>query len=205
MRDAVLGRFERQAPASVMAPLALERAMPAAWVDEVFEAHRQRQYPRELLFSTVVELMSLVSSGLRPSLHAAARRRTPDGQPARMPGHSLVVYDPDLDLVTDLAACEDAYESERTGVQLWMADRHFCIRTILQSFQQARARFHRAPGCRASVHRSSGTLARPGQGGNRLGTRTGHPGGEGSGALTPHRAVLGAADGVGRVRALAVE
>ena len=48
--------------------------MPAAWVDEVFEAHRQRQYPRELLFSTVVELMSLVSLGLRPSLHAAARQ-----------------------------------------------------------------------------------------------------------------------------------
>ncbi|SEJ61967.1 hypothetical protein SAMN04244572_04677, partial [Azotobacter beijerinckii] len=48
--------------------------MPAAWVDEVFETNRQRQYPRELLFSTVVELMSLVSLGLRPSLHAAARQ-----------------------------------------------------------------------------------------------------------------------------------
>ncbi|TBW31881.1 IS4 family transposase, partial [Azotobacter chroococcum] len=57
-----------------MARLALERAMPAAWIDEVFETHRQRQYPRELLFSTVVELMSLVSLGLRPSLHAAARQ-----------------------------------------------------------------------------------------------------------------------------------
>ncbi len=68
-----------------------------------------------------------------------------------MPGHSLVVYD--LDLVTDLAVCEDAYESERPGVlplllldsarpgQLWMADRHFCTRAILQSLQQARADF----------------------------------------------------------------
>ncbi|SFL03551.1 hypothetical protein SAMN04244574_04345, partial [Azotobacter beijerinckii] len=74
MWDEVLARFEKQAPASVMARLALERAMPAAWVDEVFEANRQRQYPRELLFSTVVELMSLVSLGLRPSLHAAARQ-----------------------------------------------------------------------------------------------------------------------------------
>jgi len=36
--------------------------------------HRQRQYARELLFSTVVELTTLVSLGLRPSLHAAARR-----------------------------------------------------------------------------------------------------------------------------------
>lgn len=57
-----------------MARLALELAMPAEWVDEVFEANRQLQYPRELLFSTVVELMSLVALGLRPSLHAAARQ-----------------------------------------------------------------------------------------------------------------------------------
>ncbi|SER52246.1 hypothetical protein SAMN04244573_03784 [Azotobacter beijerinckii] len=61
MWDAVLARFERQAPASVMARLALERAMPAAWIDEVFETHRQRQYPRELLFFTVIELMLQVS------------------------------------------------------------------------------------------------------------------------------------------------
>ena len=37
----------------------------------VFEAHRQRQYACELLFSTVVELTALVSRELRPSLHAA--------------------------------------------------------------------------------------------------------------------------------------
>ncbi|MDV7214215.1 transposase, partial [Azotobacter beijerinckii] len=49
------------------------------------------------------------------------------------------------------AACEDAYESERTGVlplldsarpgQLWMADRHFCTRSILERCQAARADF----------------------------------------------------------------
>ncbi|MBV7515921.1 IS4 family transposase [Pseudomonas sp. PDM25] len=57
-----------------MTKLILEQAVPAAWVDQVFEEQRQRQYPRELLFSTIVELMSLVSLGLRPSLHAAARQ-----------------------------------------------------------------------------------------------------------------------------------
>ena len=72
--SAVLERFERHAPASVMACVALEHALPAGWVDEVFEAHRQQQYSRELLFSTVVELMTLVSLGLRPSLHTAARQ-----------------------------------------------------------------------------------------------------------------------------------
>ncbi len=57
-----------------MARAASEHALPAGWVDEVFEAHRERQYARELLFSTVGELMTLVSLGLRPSLHAAARQ-----------------------------------------------------------------------------------------------------------------------------------
>src|SRR4029079_11532446 len=69
----VLERFEQQAPASVMARVALEHALPRAWIDTVFEEHRQRQYSRELLFSTVIEAVTLVSLGLRPSLHAAAR------------------------------------------------------------------------------------------------------------------------------------
>lgn len=73
---AVLARFERRAPACVMARAALEHAFPAGWVDAVFEAHRQKQYARELLFSTVVELMTLVCLGVRPSLHAAARQMT---------------------------------------------------------------------------------------------------------------------------------
>lgn len=219
MWQAVVERFEQHAPACVMARLALEQAMPAAWVDEVFEEHRQRQYPRELMFSTIVELMTLVTLGLRPSLHAAARKlenlpvslaalydklkRTEpavlrglvrgsaqrlmpvaaqlDGQAslpgwqlrivdgnhlpasekrlqalrgqrgAALPGHSLVVYDPDLGLVCDVVACEDAHESERVGVQplidgaqsgqLWIADRHFCTLAITQGLSQAGASF----------------------------------------------------------------
>ena len=50
----VIERFEQQAPGAVMAHLALDQALPASWIDEVFQAHRQRQYPRELLFSSVV-------------------------------------------------------------------------------------------------------------------------------------------------------
>jgi len=217
--SAVLERFERHAPASVMARAALEHALPAGWVDEVFEAHRERQYARELLFSTVVELMTLVCLGLRPSLHAAARQmeqlpvslaslynkvnhtepavlralvrgsaerlvpvmaavghgaslpgwrvRVLDGnhlpgsekrlgplrghRGAALPGQSLVVYDPDLGLVVDMVAQEDAHESERAGAtvlldgaepgQLWIGDRHFCTGTILQGWEEAGADF----------------------------------------------------------------
>lgn len=206
-----------------MARVALERALPAAWVDEVFDAHRHRQYPRELMFSTIVELMTLVTLGLRPSLHAAARKmgnlpvsmaalydklkrtepailrglvrgsaqrlaqvsaqldgrtslpgwqlRIVDGnhlpasekrlaplrghRGAALPGH--MVYDPDLGLVCDVVACEDAHESERVGMQplldsaepgqLWIADRHFCTHAIMQGW----CRGGRASSC-ASTH-----------------------------------------------------
>ena len=76
MWQGVVERSEQHAPACVMARLALQQAMPAAWVDEVSDPHRQRQrqYPRELMISTIVELMTLVTLGLRPSLHAAARK-----------------------------------------------------------------------------------------------------------------------------------
>lgn len=202
-----------------MTKLVLEQAVPAEWVDKVFNDYRQRQYPRELLFSTVVELMSLVSLGLRPSLHAAARKaeglsvslaalyekvkrtepellralisgsaerleptietlgrssilpgwqlRIVDGnhlpatqkrlgplrteRGAARPGFSVVVYDPDLDLVVDLQPWEDAYASERVSVlpllarasagQLWMADRLYCTLPVLQACEDTGASF----------------------------------------------------------------
>ena len=208
-----------------MAHLALEQALPASWIDEVFQAHRQRQYPRELLFSSVVELMLLVTLGLRPSLHAAARRmaqglpvslaalyakvqrtepavlralvqgsaerlvplvgclpqrqslpgwqlRVFDGnhlpasekrlaplrgfRGAALPGHTLVVYDPDSALVCDIVACEDAHQSERTGAaalieraqpqQVWIGDRHFCTQAIVQGLAE------RGAGCIVREH-----------------------------------------------------
>lgn len=69
--DAVVNRFVEQTPITVMARLALQRALDPGWIDALFERHRGNQYQGELLFSTTVELMSLVAVGMRPSLHAA--------------------------------------------------------------------------------------------------------------------------------------
>lgn len=205
----VLERFESHAPVNVMTRVALEHALPACWVDEVFQSSRQRPYPRGLLFSSVVELMMLVSLGLRPSLRAAAKKmaqlpvtlatlydkvkrtepqvlralvqgsaarlqgwqlRILDGnhlpasdkplaplrshRGAAMPGHTLVVYNPDSALVTDILACEDAHESERVGAatllqqaqqgQVRIADRHFCTRNLLQGLATAPRGLYRA-------------------------------------------------------------
>jgi IS4 transposase len=219
--DVVVQRFVEQCPVAVMARLALERAVNAAWVDEVFEQHRQRQYTHELLFSTVVDLMAIVAVGLRPSLHAAAksssslnvsmtalydkvnhaepevlqalvqgsaerlapviaplresvarwapgyRLRIVDGnhlpasekrlgplrgfRGAALPGQSLVVFDPDLDLVVDMEPGEDGHAQERTMLpavlaraqpgDLWIGDRNFSTRAAIFAVVARRAAF----------------------------------------------------------------
>jgi IS4 transposase len=219
--DEVVQRFVEQSPVAVMARLALERAVNATWVDEVFEQHRQRQYTHELLFSTVVDLMAMVAVGLRPSLHAAAksssslqvsmtalydkvnhaepavlqalvqgsaerlapviaplrtdvarwapgyRVRILDGnhlpasdkrlaplrgfRGAALPGQSLVVFDPDLDLVVDLEPGEDGHAQERTLLpavlaraqpgDLWIGDRNFSTRAAISAIVARGATF----------------------------------------------------------------
>lgn len=71
--EAVVERCVEQSPVTVMARVALQRALEPAWVDALFERECGTQYTRELLFSTTVELMSVVAVGLRPSVHAAAK------------------------------------------------------------------------------------------------------------------------------------
>lgn len=219
--DDVMARFAERAPVPVMARLAAQRALTRNWIDTVFEEHRQSQYTRELLFSSVVELMSVVVMGLRPSLHAAAkayaelpvsvtalydkinhtdpgviralvqgsndrlepvlnsmqpsraatvegyRLRIVDGnhlpasekrlkplrqfRGAALPGHSLVVYDPDSGLVIDLLPCEDGHAQERACMapilerarpgELWIADRNFSTRAILGGWNRQGSAF----------------------------------------------------------------
>jgi len=69
----VLEKFEKESPFTVMAHLSLAQALQPEWVNDVFEEHSDGQYTRTLLFSTVVEAMGLVSLGLSPSVHAAAK------------------------------------------------------------------------------------------------------------------------------------
>jgi len=219
--DEVIARCAKGCPEAVMARLALQHALEPAWIDELFEREKGKQYQRELLFSTTVELMSLVAVGLRPSLHAALQQypelpvslqavydkirhtepalvralvtgsaarlgevvrplsknkaptvpgyqlRIVDGshlpgtekrlKPLRgfagapLPGHSLVVYDPDLQMIVDLEPCEDAYTQERAVMsplldragpgELWIADRAFSTRAIIGGWSRSGCNF----------------------------------------------------------------
>jgi IS4 transposase len=73
MLQTIFERFVAGSPITVMAQLGLERVLEPSWLDEVFEEYRGRQYERELLFSTVVEVVALVALGMQPSVHSAAR------------------------------------------------------------------------------------------------------------------------------------
>jgi Transposase DDE domain len=67
----VFERFIAESPFCVMLRVLLEQSLPAQEIDELFEQQSQRQYHRELLFSTIVNLMSLVVCGIAPSVNAA--------------------------------------------------------------------------------------------------------------------------------------
>lgn len=219
--ETLFERFTKEAPLAVMARLVLQRALSPEWLDQLFEQKRDKQYTRELLFSTVVKLMALVVMGQRPSLYEAAqtsgelpvsitalydkvnhtepslvralvqgcaerlsplvrqmkaqqtprvagyRLRIVDGnhlaatekrlkplrgfRGAALPGHSLVIYAPEEDLVVDMVPCEDAHAQERTLMgyvleraqkgDLWLADRNFSTTGIFFGFHDRRAAF----------------------------------------------------------------
>jgi len=67
----VFERFVEKTPVSVMARAAMEHALAPEALDALFEAHTDKQYTRELLFSSVVDLMGVVVGKVAPSVHAA--------------------------------------------------------------------------------------------------------------------------------------
>ncbi|MBV8606674.1 MAG: IS4 family transposase, partial [Singulisphaera sp.] len=54
-----------------MTQAVMENALSPRIIDQLFEDVAERQFPRNLLFSSIVELMSLVVCRIQPSLHAA--------------------------------------------------------------------------------------------------------------------------------------
>jgi hypothetical protein len=71
----VFERFVEASPVSVMVRGLLETILSPQKLDELFEKNTTTQYTKELLFSTVVEMMNAVACGVRPSIHAAYQAR----------------------------------------------------------------------------------------------------------------------------------
>jgi IS4 transposase len=71
MFSEVLDRFVKESPTTVMFRATLENAVTPELVDEVFAKNAVRQVCKELLFSTVVNLLTLVVVGMRKSVNDA--------------------------------------------------------------------------------------------------------------------------------------
>lgn len=71
MINGIFERFVENVPLTVMVRAILERIFAPEALDEWFEQAAEKQYTRDLLFSTVVGLMSLVVMGTYPSVSAA--------------------------------------------------------------------------------------------------------------------------------------
>jgi IS4 transposase len=208
----VFDRFAQGDHLPVMAQAVIENALSPRVVDQLFEETADTQYTRDLLFSSVVGLMSLVVCRIQPSVNAAyhknavpigvslkafygklqrvepqvgaalvrmtAARLAPvitamrggttpllpgyrtkilDGnhlpgsehrikelrtmRAGALPGHTLVVLDPELMLVIDAFPCEDGHAQERSLLgqveatvqpnDLWIEDRNFCTTGFL--------------------------------------------------------------------------
>jgi len=70
----VFEAFIKETPICVMARATLQRLLDPQRLDELFARTAQQQYTNELLFSTLVDLMSRVVLGQEPSVHAAYRK-----------------------------------------------------------------------------------------------------------------------------------
>lgn len=67
----IFERFLEESPVCVMQRAVMENVLAPTKLDAIFHSAAVAQYERELLFSTLVDLMSLVVCRISPSVHAA--------------------------------------------------------------------------------------------------------------------------------------
>src|ERR671920_2500027 len=118
----VFERFSQDAPLSVMAQGILENALNPQFLDQLFEDVAEKQFTHKLLFSTVVDLMSVVVCRIRPSIHAAFQARaetvgaTIDAVYDKLDGTETAVSAALVDTMAQrLAPVIEAMKGARTG------------------------------------------------------------------------------------------
>ena len=78
MLNPIFEKFAKKSPISVMARGMMERVLNPNQLNQWFNETAEQQYTKELMFSTVFDLMSQVVCGSRHSVHAAYQASTED-------------------------------------------------------------------------------------------------------------------------------
>ena len=71
MLNPIFEKFVEKSPVSVMARGMMERVLNPEQLDQWFDETAQAQYTKDLLFSSVFDIMTQVVSGSRPTVSAA--------------------------------------------------------------------------------------------------------------------------------------
>jgi hypothetical protein len=71
----------QHSPISVMMRGLMERVLQPEKLDGIFARHGKLQYQRELMFSSLVNMMSLVVCGIHPSVNAAYKTKATELRP----------------------------------------------------------------------------------------------------------------------------
>jgi hypothetical protein len=108
MNSPIIERFAEESPTSLMVQGLMEHLFAQQELDALFEQQAQAQYTRDLLFSEVVDLMSLVVCGLQPSVNRAYQRKAKDLQVSR-----TAVYDKLNRMEPEVSAALVRYSSEQ--------------------------------------------------------------------------------------------
>jgi len=222
MLDQVFDAFVEESAVSVMFRGTLENIFSSKRLDALFEDHAEKQLSGELAFSTCARLLSLVSTRIQPSVHAAYAKnvenvgvavksvynklngvelsvseamvretaadvkaiiqemngtldgpvpgydvRIVDGNyiagtdhriqelrdlgDSALPGHTVAVLNPHVELIEELIACEDGHANQRSLYidlldrvqqgQCWIADRDYCTTAFLSGVRHRKAYF----------------------------------------------------------------
>ncbi|MBW4457586.1 MAG: hypothetical protein KME55_35815 [Nostoc indistinguendum CM1-VF10] len=75
MLSSIFEQFVKESPVSVMMRALMSHIFATERMDRLFTKHAQVQYQQDLLFSSQVDLMSLVVCGVQKSIHAAYKAR----------------------------------------------------------------------------------------------------------------------------------
>jgi hypothetical protein len=108
--DAVFERFIAASPLTVMARATIEHALSTSALDALFKGSARRGYTRQLLFSTTVDLMSLVVCGRRPHVKGAYHHLL-----ERIPVTLKSVYEKLQHIETDVSAALVHAVAQRCG------------------------------------------------------------------------------------------
>ena len=75
MLSSIFERFIKESPVSVMMQVLMSHIFESERMDRLFQKYAQVQYQQDLLFSSQVDLMSLVVCGIQKSVHAAYKAK----------------------------------------------------------------------------------------------------------------------------------